>query len=86
MYKEYITTNIRMPKNLWVALKKRALHEGKSLAELLREGAIFILNKEKSSNAISKSDPFLKIIGKGRGQKNGSAKHDKALYDNKDFC
>lgn len=34
----YVTTNVRLPVDLWKALKMEAAHQGKRLAEVIREG------------------------------------------------
>lgn len=86
MHNEYITTNIRISKELWKSLKDKALREGKSLAQLFREGALCILAGAKLTKTEFKHDPFLKVIGKGQGTKEGAVDHDQAIYGNKDFC
>jgi len=86
MSEEYVTTNIRIPKNLWMSLKEKAMHDEKSLAQLFREGAKHILLGGKLKKVKFKNDPFFKIIGKGFSRKNGSVKHDRDIYGNKDFC
>ncbi|MFH1259466.1 MAG: hypothetical protein ABII74_06630 [Elusimicrobiota bacterium] len=85
MYKGYVTTNIRLPKEMWESLKNKALDEGKSLAQLFREGAMRVLGKEKLPKRKFHDDPFFKIIGRGDGAKDGSREHDKDLYGNKNF-
>ncbi|MFN2168121.1 MAG: ribbon-helix-helix protein, CopG family [Anaerolineae bacterium] len=37
---EYVTTNIRLPKEMHRALKQRALDEEKSLAQIIRESVV----------------------------------------------
>ncbi|MBU4305219.1 MAG: hypothetical protein KJ893_06335 [Candidatus Omnitrophica bacterium] len=86
MHKDYITTNIRMPKKLWISLRHKALQEGKSLAALLREGAQYVLEGRKSTKVQFKNDPFLKIIGAGNAIQDGAVKHDRDIYGNKNFC
>ncbi|MDP2762998.1 MAG: hypothetical protein Q8O27_00580 [Enterobacteriaceae bacterium] len=86
MYNEYVTTNIRLPKELWKSLKNKALEENKSLAKLLREYAMHIIEGKKLTRTQFKNDPFYKIIGKGKGKKDGAVKHDQDIYGNKDFC
>ncbi|MBU2529932.1 MAG: hypothetical protein KKD35_02735 [Elusimicrobia bacterium] len=83
---EYVTTNIRIPKDMWVTLKEKAVHDGKSLAQLFRDGAMYILEGKKINKAKFKNDPFFKIIGKGTSRRDGSIKHDRDIYGNKDFC
>lgn len=86
MHEEYITTNIRIHREMWGMLKEKAMRDGKSLAQLFREGAAYILEGKKPKKLEFKNDPFVKIIGAGLGRKNGSIKHDRDIYGNKDFC
>jgi hypothetical protein len=37
---EYVTTNIRLPRELYRLVKRRALEEEKSLAEVIRESVV----------------------------------------------
>ncbi len=37
---EYVTTNIRLPKDIYRELKHRALEEEKSLAQIIRESVV----------------------------------------------
>ena len=37
---EYVTTNIRLPKDLYREIKHRALEEEKSLAQIIRESVM----------------------------------------------
>ena len=37
---EYVTTNIRLPKDLYRQAKRRALDEEKSLAQIIRESIV----------------------------------------------
>lgn len=85
MYKEYVTTNIRLPKEVWKSLKNRALQEGKSLAQLFREGVMCILGEKKLTKHKFREDPFFKIIGRGSGTKDGSREHDREIYGYKNF-
>jgi len=34
---KFVTTNIRLPEDLWKALKMEAVHQGKRFAEIVRE-------------------------------------------------
>ncbi len=86
MQKEYVTTNIRIPREMWWTLKEKAIHDGKSLAQLLREGAMCILEGKKIKKFEFRNDPFFKIVGKVTGTKDGSIKHDRDIYGDKDFC
>lgn len=86
MHKEYVTTNIRIPKEMWKSLKNKAMYERKSLAQLFREGAAYILGEKELTKSQFKNDPFCKIIGKGSSIEDGSVRHDRDIYENKDFC
>jgi hypothetical protein len=84
---EYVTTNIRLPHELWRMLKEKALNEHKSLSQLFREGAEAILEgRTVKSFTVREKDPFYEIVGKGQGTKDGAVKHDEDLYGKKDFC
>lgn len=37
---EYVTTNIRLPKDVYREIKRRALEEEKSLAQVVRESVV----------------------------------------------
>ena len=37
---EYVTTNIRLPKDVYREIKRRALEEEKSLAQVIRESVV----------------------------------------------
>jgi hypothetical protein len=49
---EWVTTNIRLPKELHRALKQRALEEEKSLADVLREAAAQYLVDVKEQESV----------------------------------
>jgi hypothetical protein len=85
MKDEFVTTNVRLPKTLWEELKRKALSEGKSLGELIREGAAYIIGNRVSGKKRIQDDPFFKIIGAGKGDKTGSTDHDD-IYEDKDLC
>ncbi len=63
---EYVTTNIRLPKQLHKALKLRAAEEDKSMAQVLREAAVQYITSaesaEDSGDAEIDDDP-LWLIG-----------------------
>jgi len=86
MHKNFVTTNIRIPREIWKSLKEKALREGKSLSQLFREGAIYVLGWRKVAKSQFKNDPFYKIIGKGNRKKRDSVEHNKNLYGDKNFC
>jgi len=46
---EYVTTNIRLPKDLYRQAKRRALDEEKSLAQIIRESIVEYLAEPQES-------------------------------------
>ena len=46
---EYVTTNIRLPKDLYRQAKRRALDEEKSLAQIVRESIVEYLAEPQAS-------------------------------------
>ncbi len=89
---EYVTTNIRLPRELHRRLKRRALDEDKSLAEVVRESIAQYLAQEDAPAQPQlpagmtleewKSDP-LWAIGSHAATADvtdGSANHDVYLY------
>lgn len=88
---EYITTNIRMPKDLYREAKRRALEEEKSLAEIIRESVVQYLVKSAEANAedLDEREPIdwdndpLGLIGTDpvvADVTDGSVNHDVYLY------
>jgi hypothetical protein len=62
---EYVTTNVRLPKELYRQAKRRALEEEKSLAEVIRESVAQYLTggpKTRIDAETWESDP-LWLIG-----------------------
>ncbi len=87
---EYITTNVRLPRDIYRQVKCRALEEEKSLAEIIRESVVEYLVKPASSEAAGDerapidwdNDP-LGLIGTDpviADVTDGSANHDVYLY------
>lgn len=79
----YVTTNIRVPKDVLRSLKLKALQEDKSVAQLIREAIEQILFKGERDlgKREFEKDPFLKIIGMCRtGVKDGAIHHDRDIY------
>lgn len=75
-----VATNIRLPEELLKALKHRAVEEGKSLNQMIREAVEASLQSAPDPKGAEK-DAFEKVIGIGRsGTKDGSSKHDHYLY------
>ena len=88
---EYVTTNIRLPKDLYRRLKRQALEEEKSLSQVVRESVASYLTgtglaEPELSNGVApeegEQDP-LWLIGKDpviADVTNGSVNHDLHLY------
>ncbi len=87
---EYVTTNIRLPKELYRQAKRRALEEEKSLAEVIRESVVqYLVTPKAEAEEISEqrvidweNDP-LSLIGTDpvmADVTDGSTNHDFYLY------
>jgi hypothetical protein len=85
---EYVTTNVRLPKELYRQAKRRALEEEKSLAEVIRESVIQYLTADESTARQMtdakhvESDP-LWLIGTDPVESDvtdASINHDRYLY------
>jgi len=81
---EYVTTNIRLPKQLHRDLKRRAAEEDKSMAQVLREAAAqYIASAElTTSPPVNDNDP-LWLIGTDPADSDltdASVNHDVYLY------
>ena len=88
---EYVTTNIRLPKDVYREIKRRALEEEKSLAQVIRESVVQYLTAPEGVLSRSEepvvsddweSDP-LWLIGTDAtiaDVTDGSVNHDLHLY------
>ena len=88
---EYVTTNIRLPKDIYREIKHRALEEEKSLAQIIRESVMQYLaapevaeSREEEAEAVDdwENDP-LWLIGADAtvaDVTDGSVNHDLYLY------
>ncbi|MEK9165706.1 MAG: hypothetical protein AAB525_02515 [Patescibacteria group bacterium] len=84
MQKEYITTNVRLPRGIHKELKYRALKEDRSLGALIREyieRCIKITLPVKRKVDYSR-DPIWSLpkLARDLGDKNLSSKVDKIVY------
>ncbi|MFH0802124.1 MAG: ribbon-helix-helix domain-containing protein [bacterium] len=84
MIRKYVATNIRLPEEIHKMLRLRALQEGKSVSQLMREAAEHLLqgafNKDLPEKEYRK-DSFFKLAGfYADGVRDGSANHDHMLY------
>ena len=81
---EYIATNIRLPRKTLQELKIKAVHQHKSLAQMVRDAVEQVYGvpkpKTKSLKEFHK-DPLFSIIGIcSTGIKDGSIHHDREIY------
>ncbi len=80
--KQYVTTNIRVPKERLQELKLKGIGEGKSLSALIREAIDAFLGYKKTSSKTKSRDPFFEMIGMGEDViVDGSIHHDQYIYD-----
>lgn len=89
---EYVTTNIRLPRTMYKELKRLAVEEEKSVAQVIREGLVEYLVSTKTPEAVSKDaagdDPVYRIaeltnpedVVEGDRPLDTSARHDYYLY------
>lgn len=79
----FVTTNIRLPKELLKKLKHKAVEDNKSVSQLIGEAVQkFILGPHKETN--HKEDSFNNVIGMAKsGPRDGSTRHDSYLYGKK---
>ena len=82
---EYVTTNIRLPKQLYRDIKRRAAEEDKSMAQVLREAAAEYIASTRADHAteeVEDDDP-LWLIGTDPvdlGVTDASVNFDEYLY------
>lgn len=88
---EYVTTNIRLPKELHRELKRRAVDEDKSLSQIIRESVVQYLvatpinvDEETTRHMLEawQNDPIWTIGGEAvvADVTDGSLNHDDYLY------
>jgi len=88
---EYVTTNIRLPKDVYREIKHRALEEEKSLAEIIRESVVqylagpqvVALRSEEGATIDDWENDPLWLIGTDAtiaDVTDGSVNHDLYLY------
>ena len=81
---DYITTNVRLPRELLKALKHKAVEENKSMSQLIREGIYGIVGQKDNKAKPVGKDPLHKIVAMAKsGIKDGSDHHDLYLYGKK---
>jgi predicted DNA-binding protein len=89
---EYVTTNIRLPKSMYERIKKLALEENKSLAQVVRESLLEYLVEPKHQFMLASDaeldDPIFHIAELTRPEEviggdrptDTSVRHDYYLY------
>lgn len=79
----FVTTNIRLPKDILKKLKHKAVEDNKSVSHLIREAIQkLLLSPQEKDNY--KEDSFNDVIGIAEsGPRDGSTKHDSYLYGKK---
>lgn len=81
---DYVTTNIRLPRELLKALKHKAVEENKSVSQLIREAVLRLVAHQDKKTPPAGKDPLNKIVGMAKsGIKDGSEHHDLYLYGKK---
>ncbi len=76
-----ISTNIRLPKEVWKAIKIRAAEEGRSMKDLILEGIEKVLQPEQAKINEPKN-PLTQFLGKVESSApDGSVAHDRYLED-----
>lgn len=81
----YVTTNLRLSKEMLKRLKMKSIEKEKSVSQLIREAIeACYFGHEKLKKRDVRTDPMTKIIGMARsGIKDGSVAHDVYLYGDK---
>lgn len=83
MSEKMVRTQVYLPRDIYVKLKKRAEEEGMSMATQIREALVeyVVAKPEKKKHILTADDPIWQIIGVGKGgPADGSVKHDKYIY------
>jgi len=85
MSEKYVTTNVRLPKEMHRELKRKALEDDKSLAQVIRESvALYLVGAEavQASHDAWKDDPLWAIGADAvyADVTDGSTNHDLYLY------
>lgn len=78
-----MTTTVRLPEDLYEALRRRAFEERRPVAELIREALRQFVNLPRKPSSLPEleSDPFWKAIGTvDGGTRDESTEHDHYLY------
>ena len=79
----HMTTTVRLPEDLYEALRRRAFDERRPVAEIIREAIGRFLDQPNEPSALPdlESDPFWKVVGTvDGGPSDESIEHDHYLY------
>ena len=79
----HMTTTVRLPEDLYEALRSRAFEERRPVAEVIREALRQFLDLRLESPSLPdlESDPFWKAVGTVHGGPDDeSVEHDHYLY------
>ena len=82
---DYVATNIRLPRETLQELKLKAVHQRKSLAQMVREAVeqVYGIPKKHRVKSLKEfhKDPIFSIIGIcNSGIKDGAVHHDREIY------
>lgn len=84
MMAKYVVTNVRFTEEEHERLRHLAVHEQRSMAEIVREAVSTYLEQKEGKTLTEEelaNDPFFKVIGIGRsGMPDISIRHDELLY------
>jgi hypothetical protein len=77
----YVTTNVRLPAQMLKALKRRAVEENTSVAELIRASVTNYLLQQSARPVHFDGDPFFDL-GKNavEGPADAAEQHDRYIY------
>lgn len=80
----YVVTNVRFTEAEHEKLRRLALEERRSMADVVRDAVSAYLER-KGGRTLTEdelaNDPFFKVVGIGRsGKRDLSARHDEVLY------
>ena len=81
MDSSYVTTNVRLPADMLKALKRQAVEEGTSVAELVRASVASYLLRDHTRTPDYDNDPFFSLGREpGEGPSDGSESHGDQIY------
>ena len=83
MSTEFVVTSMRLPKNVLKALKRIAVEDEKSVAQLVREAVqiVYLSSGTRNAKQNFQDDDFFKILGIcDTGISDGAVNHDRDIY------